>query len=173
MSDFYSHDDDAIDDGPSKSQIKREDEAMQAVGARLVQLSRANINGLPVSDTLRDALHEFKRISSREAQRRHLKRVGKLLREHDVDAVTLALDKVSPDSALSMASTRAAERWCDRMLDDPRGELTAFIEQHPAVEVQRLRQLLRKAQKGADPDKPTPAQRELLKYVRQQVLAVK
>ena len=59
------------------------------------------------------------------------------------------------------------------MLEDPRAELTAFIEQHPAVEVQRLRQLLRKAQKAADPDKPTPAQRELLKYVRQQVLAVK
>ena len=77
MSDFYPHDDDDIDDGPSKSQIKREDEAMQAVGARLVQLGRANINGLPVNDTLRDALHEFKRISSREAQRRHLKRVGK------------------------------------------------------------------------------------------------
>ena len=173
MSDFYPHDDDDIDDGPSKSQIKREDEAMQAVGARLVQLGRANINGLPVNDTLRDALHEFKRISSREAQRRHLKRVGKLLREHDVEAVTLALDKVSPDSSLSMASTRAAERWCDRMLEDPRAELTAFIEQHPAVEVQRLRQLLRKAQKAAYPDKPTPAQRELLKYVRQQVLAVK
>lgn len=173
MSDFYTRDDDAVDDGPSKSQIKREDEAVQALGARLVQLSRVNIGSLPVNETLQAALLEFKRISSREAQRRHLKRVGKLLREHDVDAVALALDKVSPDSALSMASTRAAERWCDRMLADPRAELTGFIEQHPAVEVQRLRQLLRKAQKGADPENPTPAQRELLKYVRQQVLAVK
>lgn len=163
------------DEGPSKSQLKREDEALQAVGQRLVELSKAKISRLPVNELLREALLEYKCISSREAQRRHLKRVAKLLRDHELEAVQLALERASPDSSMSMASTRDAERWCDRLLDEGGAALTEFVSLHPAVEVQRLRQLQRKAAKAraGDADQgPTPAQRELLRYVREQVLAV-
>lgn len=171
MSSPLDSDYDEQPDGPSKSQLKREDAEMQALGTRLVNLSKANINQLPVNETLRDALLEFKRIKSHEAQRRHIKRVGRLLRDHDLDAVEKALERLSPDSSLSMASTLAAQKWCDRLIQNPREELTAFIDQFPDVEVQKLRQLLRKAQQQFDADTPSQAQRELLKFVRARVLA--
>ncbi len=156
----------------SKSQAKREDAEMQALGARLVQLSKVQINGLPVSESLCDALLEYKRIRSREAQRRHIKRVGRLLRDHDVSQVALALDRIDPSSSLSMHATRNAQRWCDRLLADGKPALTALVDEYPQLPVQNLRQILRKAQSEvaarADGDTtPTPGQREMLKFLRQ------
>ncbi len=158
-------------DGPSKSQLKREDAALQALGLRLTSLSKVQIADFPVAENLRDALVEYKRINSHEARRRHLKRIGKLLREHDSDEVALAMDKADPGSSLSMQATRTAQRWCDRLISEGKPAVTEFVEHHPAVDIQPLRQLLRKASKGADPDKPTPAQRELLRFVRQVIVS--
>lgn len=164
---------DPRDDGPSKMQLKREDHAMQAFGQRLTGLSKQQIEAFPVSESLRDALLEWNRIRSHEARRRHLKRIGKLVREHDVAALELAMDRVDPSSALSMAATRSAQRWCDRLLADGGAAVTEFVETYPQVDVQRLRQFLRKAAKqGLGEDgKPGAAQRELLRFVRQLVVS--
>ncbi|RZO82842.1 MAG: DUF615 domain-containing protein [Oceanococcus sp.] len=163
--------DQASYDGPSKSQLKREDAELQALGLRLTGLSKAQIAAFPVQENLRDALIEYKRITSHEARRRHVKRIGKLLREHDADAVALAMDKVDPSSSLSMQATHSAQRWCDRLIAEGNAAVTAFVDQYPQVEIQPLRQMLRKASKTADPTKPTPAQRELLRFVRQVIVA--
>ncbi len=162
--------DQATVDGPSKGQLKREDQALQALARRLVGLSKAQIAEFPASEALRDALLEWKRIPSHEAQRRHIKRIGKLVREHDAEAIALAMDRADPGSSLSMKATRIAERWCDRLLDEGRPALTDFVEQYPAVENQRLRQLLRKAAADLAAEKPTAARRELLRFVRRQVV---
>lgn len=158
----------------SKSQAKREDAQMQALGKRLLELSKAKIEEFPVSETLRDALLEYKRIRSHEAQRRHVKRVGRLLREHDVDQVALALDRVDPSSSLSMQATKSAQRWCERLIQDGKPVLTELIERYPDIPRQNLGQLLRKVRAeqkklgDAAPDaKPSASQREMLRLLRQ------
>lgn len=160
------------DDEPSKMQRKREDKALQALGARLTGLSRRQIDDFPVSEALRDALHEWSRIRSHEARRRHLKRIGKLVREHDVAALELAMDRVDPGSSLSMAATRSAQHWCERLLDEGNAAVTELVARYPEIDVQRLRQLLRKAGRGVPEaeGKPSLAQRDLLRFVRVQVV---
>ena len=158
-------------DGPTKGELKREAEAMQAVGKRLVELSSVKIKDLPITETLKDAALEHKRITSHEARRRHLKRIGKLVREHDVEALSLAIDKASPDSSLSMKTTIVAQRWCERFAEDSSNEtLTHFIDKHPTADVQKLRQLLSKAAKELASGKPGKARSDLLRYVRELVL---
>lgn len=166
---------DSDDIGISKSQAKREDALLQNLGARLVKLSKQQIADLPVSEYLHDALLEFKRIRSREAQRRHIKRVGRLIRDHDVEQVTLALDRVDPSSSLSMQATRTAQRWCDRLLQEDSSAVTSLVEHYPQLPLQSLRQLLRKAQKelaarAEDDATVTPSQRALLKLLRQHIV---
>ena len=156
----------------SKSQAKRDDAEMQALGRRLVALSRAQIEQFPVSESLRDALLEYKRIRSHEAQRRHVKRVGKLLREHAVDEVALALDRIDPSSSLSMQATQSAQRWVERLVHDGKPALTELVERYPQIPVQTLGQLLRKtrkelSQRAEDDQRPSPSQRELLRLLRQ------
>lgn len=159
---------DEIDEGPSKSQLKREDAELETLARRLLGLRRASQDELPAGETLREALREWNRIRSHEARRRHLRRLVRLIREDDAEALARAADRLSPDGALSMALTRQAERWCERLLADPADSLTAFVAAHPGVDVQGLRQRQRKAAATAG-ESLTPAQRSLLKLVRAQL----
>lgn len=164
MSDEYADD----YDGPSKSQLKREDAELESLARQLTGLRKAAQADLPAGSVLRDALAEWHRIRSHEARRRHLRRLVRLIREDDVDTLRRAADRLSPDSALSMALTRRAERWSDRLCAEPTTALTAFIDEHPDVDTQRLRQLQRRALADAgNDDPPSRAQRELLKCVRE------
>ncbi len=157
-------------DAPSKSQIKREDQVLQALGKRMTSLSARQIAEFPVEESLRDALLEWKRIRSHEAQRRHIKRIGKLVREHDVEALELAMDRADPNSSLSMSATRVAQDWCDRLLRDAKPALTQFVERYEVADIQLLRQLQRAALPDAQAEAPTPAVRKLMRFVRQQVV---
>ena len=157
------------DTGPSKSQLKREDDELTAVAQQLLRLSRKAVDELPAGPTLLAAIHESRRIRSHEARRRLLRRIVKLIREDDVEALTLAADRLSPDSQLSMALTRRAEHWADRLVHDPSAALTAFVDEHPGVDVQGLRQRQRKALPEAGADAPGPARRELLRFIRRQL----
>lgn len=154
----------------SKSQSKREDLAVQALGTRLASLSKAQIEGFPASETLRAALMEWKRISSHEARRRHIKRIGKLVRDHNIDDIELAMDKLDSQSSLSMRATKMAQRWCDRLVAEGKPALTEFMDEHPDASPQRLGQLLRKVKPDAEATKPSAEQRELMRFVRQQVI---
>ena len=164
-------DEDDLPEGPSKSQLKREDDALVEIGRRLITLSKSQISGLPVNESLRDALHEWRRISYKEAQRRHLKRIAKLIRDHDPDEVTAEMDRLSPDSSASMAATTAAQRWCDRLLAEGNQALTEFFDKHANVNSQQLRQAVRKA-KGATPSEaPTKEARALVKLIRTLIIS--
>lgn len=71
----------------SRSQRKRESSALQEVGEKLAALSPARQEGLPLPPDLRDALVEFRRISNREARRRHLQYIGRLMREAEAEGL--------------------------------------------------------------------------------------
>lgn len=57
---------------PSRSQVKREVEALQSLGERLVTLRKDQLDQMPISDTLRAAVDEAKRLSARSAIRRQM-----------------------------------------------------------------------------------------------------
>ena len=66
-------------DGPSKSQLKREMHALQDLGKRMLDLSNDQLETLPISETLRAAIEESRRIRQNEAKRRHLQYIGKVI----------------------------------------------------------------------------------------------
>ena len=63
----------------SKSEIKRDAEALKKLGEKLVELTAANLARVPLEDNLLDAVHLAQRLE-REARRRQLQYIGKLLR---------------------------------------------------------------------------------------------
>lgn len=67
----------------SRSQKKRESTALQHLGAAIAALPRAKRRRLPLSEDLALAFDELEGMKSREAGRRQMQYVGRLVREMD------------------------------------------------------------------------------------------
>jgi ribosome-associated protein len=76
---------------PSKSSRKRAALALQALGARLVQMRATELAKLPLDDSLRAALQEARRLRSHGALARQHQYIGKLMRDIDLAALEAAL----------------------------------------------------------------------------------
>jgi ribosome-associated protein len=76
---------------PSKSMRKRAAHAAQKMGERLVKMRDQELAGLPLSEELRDAIMEARRLTSRAALARQHQFIGKLMRGTDIDALEAAL----------------------------------------------------------------------------------
>ncbi|OUO55161.1 hypothetical protein B5F76_00660 [Desulfovibrio sp. An276] len=67
----------------SRSQKKRESTALQELGASLAKLPLRELERLGISPDLLAAYRELSRITSREAKRRQMQYIGRLMREED------------------------------------------------------------------------------------------
>jgi len=83
--------DDIADLPPSKSLRKREAHAAQKLGIELVRMRPDEVAGLPLTDALRDAITEARRLTSRGALSRQHQYIGKLMRDIDVPALEAAM----------------------------------------------------------------------------------
>jgi ribosome-associated protein len=76
---------------PSKSSRKRAAHAAQKLGEQLVRMRAQEVAQLPLSEELRDAIAEARRLSSRGALARQHQYIGKLMRDIDLAALEAAL----------------------------------------------------------------------------------
>ena len=96
--------------GPSKSMLKRDAAAAQALGTRLIALKESDLVALNLPETLHDAILLAKRITSRGGLARQRQYIGKLMRDVDPAPIEAAL------SVESRASAMDAEKQAHRSL---------------------------------------------------------
>ena len=92
----------------SKTQKKREVEALQKLGASLIALAPAQLDTLELPGELLAAVREAQRIKSHEAKRRQVQYIGKLMRSLDPAPVRAALAQLNGRSAAAIHSARVA-----------------------------------------------------------------
>jgi ribosome-associated protein len=157
----YEDDDDFI----SKSQLKREAEAAQVIGERLITLKMEQLQQLDLSDTLLAAVIEAKRLTSNGAIRRQKQYIGKLMQREETAPIEAKLAEWDGHSHAETARLHQLERWRDRLLADDQviGEL---MKEYPQADAQYLRTLIRNARKEHATGKPPKSSRELFKAVR-------
>lgn len=176
--DPYAFGDDGFEDdedaGPSKSEIKRQMLALQDLGRELTRLNDETLAKVPLDDGVLAAVKEFRRIKTFKAQQRHVQHLGKLLRQADANAIRKAIDDAGGQSAAMVALQHRAERLRESLLQSD-AELTDFVNAHPGVDLQKLRQSIRAARKEnqkEDPAKRNPkASREVYRILRDAMLA--
>lgn len=166
MSDLFEGSESDEQEIKSKTRIKREAEALQKVGAKLLELNPEQLARLPLSPALERAIDESKRITQREATRRHLQYIGKLMREVDAEAIQEAIERQEAGTRAYIQHFHKLEQWRDRLLGDDQA-VDAFISEYPAAELQYLRQLVRNARREAEKNKPPASARKLFKYIRE------
>lgn len=169
--------DDAYDDDDiewvSKSEMKREMHRLQAMGEQLLKLKASDLKHFPLSDEMRAALAESKRIKSNEATRRHMQYIGKLMRSEDIERIQHELDRLDPSSDLSQRILKQSEQWRDRLIKTNDAEQDWF-NQFPQTDRQQFRSLVRAARKEQpdDPDAPLNAgknTKKLLQWIKAQL----
>jgi ribosome-associated protein len=138
---------------PSKSQLKREDQALHELGAALLALPDTKLDGIAMSDRLREAFADYRRFPTMEARRRQLQYIGKLLRSEDADPLQQALDAHQRLRDHDTRTLHDAEQWRDRILDGDDG-WQAWIAAYPSGDTRALRGLVanarREMQQAAD-----------------------
>lgn len=164
MSEMY---DDDFSGEKSKTQVKRELQALQDLGERLTTLKPELLTKLPLSDALHKALDDAPKHKAHIARKRHIQYIGKLMRTADVEAITTLIDQLDASTRQYNERFHALERWRDLLLTGSDEVLNNFVGQYPDADTQHLRQLLRQAQHEAAQSKPPAAARKMFKYIRE------
>ncbi len=165
----------------SKTELKRESTELQKIGEALLTLRPDLMAGLELSDKLKDALAEAKRITNFEGKRRQMQFIGKLMRgldEDTLESVREALETQQKGSASEALALHQAEQWRDDLVTKE-DALERWLQAHPQTDVQQLRALIRQARKDVQPDKESVskgqaprqgrAYREIFQIVRAQL----
>lgn len=156
---------------PSKSELKREADALQKYGEELIALKTADLDELELPDRLRDAVTEARRLKSRSGLKRQRQYIGKVMREIDSDHVIQQLEGLKHRNDRSNASFHKTEQWRDRLVAGDRDAVTELHQQYHDIDHQHLNQLIRQARKEAEQSKPPAASRKLFRYLREFVEA--
>ena len=151
----------------SKSQRKREAHALQALGESLVKLNKSALAQIPLSDDLRNAINEARRLHQHGALKRQMQYIGKLMRQCDVEPIRTAYEKVTNSYRENVEQHHELEQWRDRLLSNGDQALEELLTEHPEVDRQHLRQLIRTAHQETTKGKPPKAARELFRYLRE------
>lgn len=159
-------DDDEDDDYISKSHFKREAEAAQELGERLIGLRQEQLDELDLSEKLYDAVMLAKRLTSNGAIRRQKQFIGKLMRQEDSEPIAAKFAEWERKDRNDTLRLHRLERWRERLLTDE-AALTEWLTEYPATDVQRLRTLIRNARKEQSENKPPKSSRELFRLLRE------
>lgn len=171
-----SPDDQLNSEEPSKSQRKREADAVRALGLEISELGESERATIPMSESVRDSIEELIRIRAHSAKKRQLGLVAKRMRDVDLEPIIEAVNRVRLAAHTSTELHHRIEKWRDRMLgliekETPADALTAFIDEFPSADRQLLRQLQRQAlQKQGAASAPRHT-RLLFRQIRDCVLA--
>lgn len=155
-----------MDDIKSKSQQKREAEALRNIGVELIGLSLDKLDLLPLTDELRRAIIEARALKSHGAIRRQAQLIGKLMRSADYEAIIAGYSELQAEDSAKTARFHEVEHWRERLIHDGKEALTELVQAYPDIDVQPLRQLIKKAVEEQSKEKHTGASKALFRYLR-------
>ena len=105
-------------------------DALQSLGEALVGVDPARLAELELPDRLVEAIGETRRISQREARRRQIQFIGRLMREVDPAPIRARLAQWTDAPNREKARLHAIERWRERLLADA-SALDHLCSQYP------------------------------------------
>ena len=150
---------------PSRSQKKREAQEVARLGLRLVGLTSAELDSLPLDEVLRAEVRVGQRLT-KNARSRQLRLLAKMLRERDLGELVAALSRGDRVHHARVAIEQHSERWRIRLLEEGDSALADFLRDYPGAEPSALRALVRQARSLPEGARKVRAKRTLLRAIR-------
>jgi ribosome-associated protein len=158
------------DPPPTKSELKRQAQAVQELADRLVLAPADLVDRLALPEKLTDAIALARRITAGGALVRQRQFVAKLMRGLDLEPMRTALDSHADVARLDAARFRRAERWRDRLVEGGEVIVAEFVAEYP-VDREELARLVATAQEERRGDNATGAGRRLFRRVQEALAA--
>jgi ribosome-associated protein len=156
----------------SRTKHKLEAQNINKLASELVQLTKAKLQKLSLSEKAFDEI-----IKAQSMQRIALKRqigfIAKILRKEDIDDLLVEFKNLNEESNESKAKLHQLEKLRENLIDEQtsKNTLSSLIEDHPGIDVQKIRQLIRKAQVELKKENGSPKySREIFKILKGSVL---
>jgi ribosome-associated protein len=167
--DFDGPDEESGDDRPSKSARKRHSDDLQALGEALIELSPAELDGLPLPEQLRDAVDLAKRITAHGGLYRQKQLIGKLMRKIDAEPIREAMNARRDRERVEALRFHRVEQWRDKLLAEGADAVARLKTEFPNIDDAAVRSLTERARKEqqTSSQKITPAGRELFRLLRE------
>jgi ribosome-associated protein len=162
------------DEGPSRSQRRREALDVLKLAQALAALSDAQLAPLALDDSLREKIVRTRAVKQQIARKRAEQFLAKQLRKLDASALEplrAALENDRAHARREAAALHRVEDWRERLLADTDTALGELLRQYPQADRQRLRQLARKAHAEREMQKPLHAYHELFRVLREILLS--
>jgi ribosome-associated protein len=152
---------------PSKSARKRDADAAQALGTRLIGLKESELASLGLPEKLFDAIVLARRITSRGGLARQRQFIGKLMRDIDLAPVEALLGQKSRNAAVDAEKHKRVETWRARLLSEGPAALDELLKWCPTADRRSLQALIDKATSArVDSGSREAASRELFRSLR-------
>jgi ribosome-associated protein len=157
--------------GPSRTQQRREALAVLALASQLVELPASRLARLELPDDVRREIETTRRITAHGARKRQMAFLAKVMRrfgEEDFAAVRAELGENREKQRQDTAAMHRLEAIRDRLADGDDAALAEVIAEHPQVDRQHLRSLVRQARLEREtPNKPPRAFREIFLLLKE------
>lgn len=155
----------------SKTDLKKEAKELQEFATKLVKLGKKQRKELTASDELQDAFLLADKIASKpDALRRHMQYMAKVLKDEDLDALRLEHEQFTSPAKSNDKETKRLEQLRSTLLEQGDNGINELLEQQPNLERQKLRQLVRQAQKELSQEKPGKRYKELFQYLKSEAV---
>jgi ribosome-associated protein len=158
------------DYGPSRTQQRRDALAVLVLAQQLVDLQPSRLAKLTLPDDVRHEIDVTRRMTAHGAKKRQLAFLAKVMRrydEADFASVRAELGENREKQRQENAAMHRLEAMRDRLIAEDETALPELIYEHPQVDRQHLRSLVRQARIEKDtPNKPPKAYREIFQLLK-------
>jgi len=154
-----------LSDDKSKSQVKREIEALKDLGRQLVDLPARQLQLMPMNETTRSAIIDAQDMK-KGALKRQLRYIGGLLKDEDATALRSELDGLLRPHRQQVHIHHQLEQWRDLLIAGDDSILAELASRFTDLDRQYLMQLVRNARKDLAQEKPPKAARAIFQYLK-------
>lgn len=156
----------------SKSELKREAQEFHQLGSEIAKMGKKQRERLPLNDDLKEAMVVADKISNKsDAYRRHLNYIAKTLRTvENIGEIKAIIDVMLNKNNQAEVMIKKIEQLRSDLIEQGDDLINETIEQYPALERQKMRQMVRNAAKEVKAEKPARSYKELFQYLKDAIM---
>lgn len=154
----------------SKSELKRDMEALQKLGERIIKMKAGERDKLGLTGEIAEAIELGIKIKDKkDAFRRHIRYVAKVLNTIDLTSINEAIFKIENNATFANVYFHKLEQLRDDLVKNGDSAINEILTQYPDLDRGKLRQLVRQTKKEAEDNKPPKSARQIFQYLKEMI----